>query len=94
MVITQPTHSQEILKQRRCKVQLRNKTNVRLQQAKHHFLESLTAAVTVDNPSAILKIEELQNAAEEAELEIQGPIQIKLTEDKSSNNNADQRSYR
>ena len=76
MVISEPTHSQEILEQHRCKVQLRNKTNGRLQQAKHHFLDSLMAAVTVDNPGAILKAEELQNEAEEADLEIQGPRQI------------------
>ena len=61
MVITEPTHSLEILKIHMHKVQLRNTTHARLREARNKVLESLAADAAISNLVGVLKIAEIQN---------------------------------
>ena len=61
MVISEPTHSQEILYKHMCKVQLCNTTHTRLREARKKFLELLAADAAINNLDAVLKTAEIQN---------------------------------
>ena len=88
MVITDPTHSQEILDIHMWKVQLRNTTHASLREARNKVLESLASDDAINNLDTALKIEYTQNKIEESDLEIQEPLQIILTGNKSSKHDA------
>ena len=79
MVIPEPTHSEEILDTKMCKVQLRNIAHARLRESRNKVLELLAADAAINNPYDVLKTADTQNEIEEAEMEIQEPLQIILT---------------
>ena len=93
MVIPEPTHSEEILDTKMCKVQLRNIAHARLRESRNKVLEFLAADAAINNLDAALKIPDLQNIIEKADLEIQEPLQSILTRNVSSKHNTKMWSY-
>ena len=61
MVITEPTHSLEILKIHMHKVQLRNTTHARLREARNKVLELLAADDAIKNLGSVLNKVDIQN---------------------------------
>ena len=78
-MIPEPTHSQELFHRNMRKVQLRNTTHARLRESRNKVLELLAADAAINNPYDVLKTADTQNEIEEAEMEIQEPLQIILT---------------
>ena len=81
MVIPEPIQSREILDRHPHKVQLCNTKHAMTRESRNKGLESLTSDAAINNLDSVLKKAELQNETEEAELAIQEPLQIILTED-------------
>ena len=75
------------------KVKLFKRTHCRLKESKNKVLELLAADYAINKLDAVLKIAELQNEIEEAELAIQEPFQIILNVDERSKHDAEWRSY-
>ena len=61
MVIQDPTHSQEILDIHMHKVQLRNKTHIRLRETRNKVLELLAADAAINNLYAVSKTADTPN---------------------------------
>ena len=93
MVIPEPTHNQDILVRYSRKFQLHNTNHARTREARNKVLELLAADYAINKLDAVLKIAELQNEIEEAELAIQEPFQIILNVDERSKHDAEWRSY-
>ena len=79
IVIPEKIHSKEIINRHYLKVQLRNTTQSILIKDRVKVLESLAADSAISNLDAVLKTTYIQNQIEEADLEIQEPLQITLT---------------
>ena len=60
MVITEPTHSLEILKIHMHKVQLRNTTHARLREARNKVVESLAEDTAIKNLDGVLNTAEIK----------------------------------
>ena len=94
MVISDPNHSQEILDIHIRQFQLRNTTHFRPRAASNKVLESLAAVAAINDLDDVLKTADIQNEIEEADMEIQEPLQIILTGIEISKHDAKWRSYR